>query len=323
MSLKRNVITTGLIAGGVVGALVAANKFIEATVGQLDTVLTGEERRYPWKYGDMFYTVKGASNAKPLLLIHDFSPGASSYQWRKNVNALAEEFRVYAVDLLGFGLSDRPAIDYTAETYTDLIGDFIKEMIGKPTVVVAHGATAAYVIADAYRRPQLFERLVLVSPPQDIVQEITPSPLDSAWKFLLRVPVVGQFIYNTLATRPVLRSFYESKGYYNPGQVTDELVESLYTSAHQMNARYPVASFLSDYLTMDVHEALARLKVPTLVLWGREQAEVLPEANEAFKRINANLTIHVVPQSRAQLQAEQAVQFNNLVREFAGAAVSR
>ena len=59
------------------------------------------------------------------------------------------------------------------------------------------------------------------------MQEITPSPLDSAWKFLLRVPVVGQFIYNTLATLPVLRGFYESRGYYNPGQVTDELVESL------------------------------------------------------------------------------------------------
>ena len=85
----------------------------------------------------------------------------------------------------------------------------------------------------------------------------------------------------------------------------------------------PCSLVLSDYLTMDVHEALARLKVPTLVLWGREQADVLPKANEAFKRINANLTIHVVPQSRAQLQAEQAVQFNNLVREFAGAAVSR
>jgi hypothetical protein len=41
-------------------------------------VLTGEERRYPWKYGDMFYTVKGAREARPLLLIHGFAPGASS-----------------------------------------------------------------------------------------------------------------------------------------------------------------------------------------------------------------------------------------------------
>lgn len=323
MSLKRNLLTAGLVTGGVVGALVAANKFIEASVGELDTVLTGEERRYPWKYGDMFYTVKGASGAKPLLLIHDFSPGASSYQWRKNIDVLAEQFRVYAVDLLGFGLSDRPAIDYTAETYTDLIGDFVKEMIGKPTVVVAHGMSAAYVVADAYRRPQLFERIILVSPPQSVLQDSQPGPVDSAWKFFLRVPVLGQFIYNTLSTRPVLRSYYEDRGYYNPGLVTDELVEYIYTSAHQSNARYPVASFLSGSLTIDVHEALARLQIPTLVLWGREEATLLPEASEAFRKANKNLDIHVVDQSRGQLQAEQTTRFNNLVREFAGAPITR
>ncbi len=322
MSLKGKLFAAGLMAGGVIGAMVAVNKFVEASVGELDTVLTGEERRYPWKYGDMFYTVKGASSAKPLLLIHDFSPGASSFEWRKNVDALAEQFRVYAIDLLGFGLSDRPSIDYTAETYVDLIGDFIKEMIGKPTVVVAHGITAAYVIADAYRRPQLFERLILVSPPQSILLESIPGPLGAARKFILRAPVLGQFIHNMLTTRPVLRSYYEDRGYYNPGLVTDELVEYIYTSAHQSNARYPVASFLSDYLGMDVHEAAARLKVPVIAVWGREETAVLPEANEAFKRANNSFDIHVLPESRSQLQAEQAVRFNHLVREFAVAPVT-
>ncbi len=323
MSLKGKLLVAGLVTGGVVGAMVAANTFIEAAVGELDTVLTGEERRYPWKYGDMFYTVKGASGAKPLLLIHDFSPGASSFEWRKNIDALAEQFRVYAIDLLGFGLSDRPSIDYTAETYTDLIGDFIKEMIGKPAVVVAHGLSAAYVLHDAYRRPQLFERLILVSPPQSMLQETVPGPLGAAWKFLLRLPVLGQFIYNMLTTRPVLRSYYEERSYYNPGLVTDELVEYVYTSAHQSNARYPVASFLSSSLDMDVREAAARLNVPVMILWGREETAVLPEASEAFKRVNNRIDVHVMPESRSQLQAEQAVRFNQLVREFAGAPVSR
>lgn len=323
MSLKGKLLAAGLVAGGVVGAMVAANKFIEAAVGELDTVLTGEERRYPWKYGDMFYTVKGASGAQPLLLIHDFSPGASSFEWRKNVDALAEQFRVYAIDLLGFGLSDRPSIEYTAETYSDLIGDFIKEMIGKPTIVVAHGMSAAYVMHDAYRRPQLFERLILVSPPHSMLLETIPGPLGAAWKFLLRLPVLGQFVYNMLTTRPVLRSYYEDRSYYNPGLVTDELVEYVYTSAHQSNARYPVASFLSSYLDMDVHEAAARLSMPVMTLWGREETAVLPEANEAFKQTNNRIDIHVLPESRSQLQAEQAMRFNHLVREFAGASISR
>src|SRR5579872_3709005 len=123
MKLRR-IVTAGLAIGGVVGALAAVNKFTEMMAGELNTVLTGEERRYPWKYGDMFYEVKGAREAKPLLLIHSFGPGASSYEWRKNIDALSEQFRVYSLDLLGFGLSDRPAIDYTPETFTDLLHDF-------------------------------------------------------------------------------------------------------------------------------------------------------------------------------------------------------
>ncbi len=69
MKLKGKLLTTGVV-GGVLGTLTVVNKLTESMAGELNTVLTGEERRYPWKYGDMFYEVKGARDAKPLLLIH-------------------------------------------------------------------------------------------------------------------------------------------------------------------------------------------------------------------------------------------------------------
>src|SRR3989442_10798906 len=183
MNFTGKLLTTGLIVGGTFGTMAIANKVIESQAGQLDTVLTGEERRYSWKYGDVFYKVKGDRDARPLLLIHGFGPGASSYEWRKNVDALAERFRVYALDLLGFGLSDRPAIDYTAETFADLIGDFIREVVARPSVVVAHDLSCAYVIADAYRRPQYFERLGLLSPPPTLLEESAPGPINGVLQF--------------------------------------------------------------------------------------------------------------------------------------------
>src|SRR5215472_3818147 len=170
MKVTRTLLTTGLVAGGIFGTMAIANRVIESQAGPLDTVLNGDERRFSWKYGEVFYKVKGDRDARPLLLIHDFGPGASSYEWRKNVDVLAEHFHVYVIDLLGYGISDRPVIDYTAETFTDLIGDFINEVIGRPTIVVAHGLPSAYVIANAYRRPHLFDRLVLVTPPSTMLQ---------------------------------------------------------------------------------------------------------------------------------------------------------
>jgi pimeloyl-ACP methyl ester carboxylesterase len=323
VGFTRKLFTTTLVVGGTVGALALYNKFIESQVSEPDTVLKGEERRYPWKYGDIFYQVKGSRDAKPLLLIHGFGPGASSYEWRKNVDALAEQFRVYTLDLLGFGLSDRPAIDYTAETFTDLVSDFLKETIGKPTVVVAHGLTCAYVIAGAYRRPQLFERLVLLSPPPGIVQESFPGPLDTAIKFVLRMPILGQFIYNILTSRRAIHNYYDRQGYQNPGLITDELVEYINSNVHQSNSRYPAASFLSNNLTMDVHEPLERLQVPVVAIWGREDIFTPSETSDVFKRVNANIDIRILDKCRQQLQDEQATKFNSLVSEFAGATVTQ
>ena len=323
MKLKGKLLTTGLVVGGVIGTMTVMNRLTESMAGELGTVLTGEERRYPWKYGDMFYEVKGARNAKPLLLVHGFGPGASSYEWRKNIDALAQQFRVYVIDLLGCGLSDRPAIDYSAETYADLIHDFVKEVIAKPTVIVAHGMSCAYVVADAYRRPQYFERLVLVSPPPTMLQENFPGPLNVAWRSVLRTPILGEFIYDRLTSRRAIRGYYDRQGFHNPGLITDDLVEYIFTSAHQPNSRFTAASFLSNYLTMDVHEAFARLSVPTVVVLGREGALTSTEASEAFKRVNNRVEIHVLDKASQQLQDEQAAKFNALVQEFAAAPVQK
>lgn len=321
MSLTRKFMTAGTVVGATLGALAVFNKMTESMAGELDTVLTGEERRYPWKYGDIFYEVKGDSSAKPLVLIHGFGPGASSYEWRKNVDTLAEQFQVFVIDLLGFGLSDHPVVDFTSEIFTDLVHDFIKEVVAKPAIVVAHGLTCAYVIACAYRRPQVFERLVLVSPSSTLLQEVSPDLLNTLWKRAFSVPIVGQFIYNLLTSRQAIRSYYDRQGYHNPSLITDELLEYIYTSAHQHNSHYPLAAFLSNHLATDVHEPLARLQIPIVALWGREDQFAPSEVSTAFKKVNPRIEIHILENASYQIQEEQAARFNRLVTEFASAIV--
>lgn len=322
MGFAKKLATTTMVVGGTLGALAIYNRLIESMAGELDTVLTGEERRYPWKYGDMYYSVKGNRDAKPLLFIHGFGPGASSYEWRKNIDALATNFRVYAIDLLGYGLSDRPDVAYDAEMYADLVHDFMREVINKPMTVVAHGQSCAFVIADAYRRPQLFEQLILVEPSLTILQEHYPSALASGWHALLRLPIVGQALYNILASRQAIRGYYDRQGYHNPGLISDELVEYVYTSAHQPGSYVAASAVLSQGLVMDVHEPFARLQMPVLAVWGRE-GELRPsEASGAFKRVNPAIEVRILDKSRYHLQDEQAVSFNKLVREYATSATT-
>eukprot|EP00966_Prymnesium_polylepis_P018167 419084-Prymnesium_polylepis.1 len=57
------------------------------------------------------YYAAGPEDAQPFLLIHGF--GASHFHWRRNINVLAAAgYRVYAIDLVGFGLSSKPVIEY-------------------------------------------------------------------------------------------------------------------------------------------------------------------------------------------------------------------
>jgi pimeloyl-ACP methyl ester carboxylesterase len=323
VKLTGKIVTAGLAVGGALGAMALFNKLTTSQAGELNTVLTGEERRYPWKYGDIFYQVKGAREAKPLVLIHSFAPGASSFEWRKNVDVLAEHFRVTVIDLLGFGLSDRPAIDYTAETYSDLIGDFLKEVVGKPAIVVAHGLSSAYAVMCAYRRPQLFERLILVSPPVTLLEERVAGVTETALKIVMRIPIVGEFIYNTLTSRCALQSYYDRQGYHNPGLITDQLLEYVFSSAHQQDSQYPTASLLSKELTADIHEPIARLRIPVTAIWGREEHLHPNEASRAYQQVNPSIETHIMERSSQQLQDEQALKFNTLVRELAGAPVTQ
>src|SRR5947209_6523864 len=238
MKLAGKLVTTGLVVGGVLGTLTVVNRMTETMAGEIDTVLTGEERRYPWKYGDMFYEVKGDRDAKPLVLVHGFGPGASSFEWRKNIDALSTQFRVFAVDLLGFGLSDRPAIDYNSEVFTDLIGDFMREVIGKPAVVVVHGMTCAFVIADAYRHPKFYDRLVLVAPPPFILQENTAGPLSAVVKFAMGMQNTGQSIYNVFTSRTAVRGYDDRQACHSAGLIADELVDYVCTVVHKPGSRY-------------------------------------------------------------------------------------
>ena len=74
----------------------------------------------------MFYVYTGEKGT-PLLLIHGF--GASAYHWRYNINELAKTHRVFAIDLLGFGWSDKPLVEYSRyDLWPRQLSAFINEV---------------------------------------------------------------------------------------------------------------------------------------------------------------------------------------------------
>ncbi|HLZ23379.1 MAG TPA: alpha/beta fold hydrolase, partial [Ktedonobacterales bacterium] len=284
-----------LAAAGGVSALALANKLADLSAGEPYSVLTGEQRRYAWTLGDIFYTVKG--QGAPLVLVHGVYAGASSYEFRHVFDLLAQRFRVYAFDLLGFGLSDHPPVLYTPVLYEELIEDFVRQVVGgvdQPARIIASSLGAAFTIRAAAERPGIFERLVLIQPTG--IEELADgreTPGRRIGRAVLRSPLLGQAIYNLIVSRPSISYFLRSQTYSDPAEVSDDMVDYYYTLSHQPGARYAPASFISGTLNTPVASLYPLLRQPILLCWGKDARFSPLEHARTFRQSNAQAELRV------------------------------
>lgn len=284
----------GAAAGA--SALALANRFIATAAGETYSTLRGEEGRYAWEHGDIFYTVRG--RGAPLLLVHGIYAGASSFEFRRVFEPLSHQFRVYALDLLGFGLSARPPVTYTPELYVRLLQDFMRQVMGAadhPVSVIASTLGAAFAVRAVDEQPDLCARLVLIEPTGiETLSTARVSPARRAWRDLLRTPLVGQSLYNVVASRPSIRYFLRRLTYADPDAVTPALVDYYYSTAHQPGARYAPASFISGTLDTPIASAYERLRVPILLVWGKDARFTPLENARGFRQLNSRAELRVL-----------------------------
>ena len=122
-------------------------------------------------------------------------------EMREPFKRLSEKFHVYAPDLLGYGLSDRPDIDYTPEVYIRLIEDILREVIEQPAAVIASSLTAAHAIEAAQLNPEWITALVLICP-TGVRSLLKQSTVGKALEEYFKLPILGLGGYNALASRP-------------------------------------------------------------------------------------------------------------------------
>jgi len=230
----------------------------------LESVLPGNAHIFRWLRGHIFYKTLGDEDAPPLVLLHAPGIGASAYEMRKIMQALAQQYHVYALDLLGFGLSDHPQIDYSAETYINMCHDFLTQVVARPSTLLASGLSCNYAAIVAKRFPETCTHLVLISP-------LAMFGGEQAQNFrskLMQQPVAGFLLYAILSTRGALRSKVARQHSPHQGQISESDVDYLYATTHQFGAEYAVMAELAGKLAVDASQQFDTLRQPTLVIWG-------------------------------------------------------
>jgi pimeloyl-ACP methyl ester carboxylesterase len=252
----------GLITGG--AALLGAGAVLARLRDNpaLPPALVGEQHTYRWRGVDVAYSEAGDPTDPDLVLIHGIHAAGTNQEFDRVWDRLSSDYHVLAPDLPGFGRSDRPPLAYTASTYQDFVADFVDDLAENP-ICLASSLSGAYAASVAERR---FDRLLLVCPTDD-TGERRPR-----LRATFRSPILGEFLFAALTTKPSLRWWMEREGYEDPGNVDDSIIDYLHRTARQSGARYAPASFIGGFLTPErsLGEMLRAADAPTTLLWGRE-----------------------------------------------------
>jgi pimeloyl-ACP methyl ester carboxylesterase len=306
---------TALVAiGGISGGLAFNNLRLERGGGRIRNRLGGETSYYRWRGGDLAYSVAGEGEA--LLLVHGVYAGASSFEFRRNFEELSKSFRVYALDLLGCGMSERPSRRYGPEDVASQVEDFVRDEIGGSAHLVASSLTAALVVPAAVRSPRLFEKFVLICPTGYGTLDRPSGRLGDVIYGLFLAPVLGNTLYHAIVSWRGIRYYLGSMAYHDPDLVTEELVEEYYRTSHQTGARYFPAAFVSGKLNLGVADLWPRVPQRTMICWGLEARTAPVREAQRFVRHNPRSEPRLFEDAALLPHDERARTFNEEVRTF-------
>ena len=232
---------------------------------------TGQKLNWDWRGYDIKYVAYG--EGPPIVLLHGF--GASIGHWRKNIPALAAAgHRVYAIDLLGFGDSDKPDISYTLEFWVKLIHDFWKTHVQAPAIFAGNSIGALMALMTLTTYPETATGGILLNcagslnhRPEDL-----PGPLRvvmGTFSKLVSSQLIGPFLFNRVRTKGRIRGSLKQV-YGNRQAITPELIDILHSPACQPGAQKVFASILSAPPGPKPSDLLPKVTQPLLVLWGEQ-----------------------------------------------------
>ncbi len=247
-----------------------------------------------------------AGQGKPLVLVHGFA--GSTYTWRYLIPLLAQHNTVYALDLLGFGLSDKPVdANYNLRAQGQLVIDFIDALKLAPVELVGHSMGGVIVSCAAVQAPKKIDKLVVMDAG---FYHGGPPAFTKHLFFPFDILMARSFYTKGTRSRSLLNS------YYNKALITDELIENYLRPARTPHAADALASMMSKSSGESYEGISTSITVPTLLIWARNDAPIPLSDGERLQREIKGSKLVVVDKSGHMIQEEQPQQVAAAIESF-------
>ena len=250
-----------------------------------------------------------------LILVHGI--GACAEYWHANMAFLSHHYRVIAVDMPGFGKSDKPDVDYSLEFYELFLAGFLDALQIQTCFLMAHSLGGAVAIGFTLDHPERVKKLVLVDNVGFALNVII-------FFRLMALPIIGKFLLNPgkkLFTTALRSNVYDSRS------ISDEFANQIYAylneAGTQRTMRYIVKhnTNLRGIKKQSIQPLLSRYdqlkNLPILLFWGK-QDHLLPYAPHinAAKEFIPHAEFVEVDRCGHILQIEYPDFFNERVLQF-------
>jgi pimeloyl-ACP methyl ester carboxylesterase len=249
-----------------------------------------------WRGYQIKYSVTGTGT--PLILIHGF--GASVGHWKKNIPVWAEAgYQVFAIDLLGFGGSDKPAIDYSLELWEELLKDFHQELVQQPAIFIGNSIGALLALMFVTNHPEVAIGAVLLNAAGGLNHR--PEELNlplrlvmGAFEKLISSEITGEFVFNQVRKKRNIRNSLRQV-YRNHQAIDDDLIDMLYQPSCDVGAQKVFASILTAPAGPRTSDLLAKVEKPLLVLWGDADPWTPINGAKVYEQASKTKDIQVIP----------------------------
>ena len=267
---------------------------------QRDWVWRGWQTRYTYVRCQSNYETWEGPNIQnsPMLLLHGF--GASIGHWRYNINVLSQKHTVYALDLVGFGASEKAIANYNISFWVEQVYEFWQAFIQVPVILVGNsiGSLISLVATATYK--DMVAGLIMINLPDPAAQaEVIPSFCLPAVELIQNVvasPLLLRGLFSIVRRSSIIRRWVKL-AYSNPDLITDELVKILAGPPRDRGAPRAFCILFkimgSTKLGPSVKALLPNVKVPILLIWGKQDLLIPPKfANPSqFTQLNSRLQL--------------------------------
>ena len=271
-SPARRIATLGMMPLALAGGFAGAKALRAPGTLPLPPALDGERDTLRIPFGELAFYTGGPDDGAPLLLIHSVNAAANAYEVKPLFDHYARHRRVYALDLPGFGFSDRVDCIYTPKLMGEAIAAMTEEIRRRhgafPVDAVALSLSCEFLARVASDHPTLFRSLGLVSPTGFETKLERQGAAGTTFgkpsvRDIVSFPLWGRALFNGLVSRPSMRYFLQKT--WGAKSIDEGLFEYDYRSAHQPGAEHAPFSFLAGFLFS--RDALTVYKGLTVPIW--------------------------------------------------------